>query len=75
MKGPTPNANISKRPKVRRTERRAAMIDTFVDFLLRITLYISADSTHDTSAIPYMTLINQRGGQEVRQRGAKEMRS
>jgi hypothetical protein len=44
MKGPTPNANTSKRPKVLHTERRAVMIETFVEFLLRITLYVSADS-------------------------------
>jgi hypothetical protein len=75
MKGPTPNANKSKRPKVRHTERRVAMIDSFVEFLLRITLHVSADSDQNTSAIPYMTLINQKGRQEVRQRGAQEMRS
>ena len=42
------------------TECRAAMIDTFVGFSLRITLYVSADSAQDTSAILFMTLVNQR---------------
>jgi hypothetical protein len=69
MKGPTPNANTSKRPKVLHTERRAVMIETFVEFLLRITLYVSADSAQDMSAILYITSINQRGRRNAPTRG------